>query len=220
MPVSVTTTQQGDFKYETPFLQEPQGRVSIGIASGALNTSVAQIVDSDGVLRPGAVFARHDGSYEPVRTTTDTYSVQAVSTANDEVEISGDLLDRISKGDLIKITGSTGNDGVYRVEAASYDSGSTQTVITVKGNIGDSTADGDVHVAEVYEMVGLVPYSLNLFSDNDSSTLSGHGKMSVVVATKGEVILDRLTDQLGRSLEFEEEAAIEAADDLTLVRPA
>jgi len=219
MPISVNYDTQGEFKYETPFLQNPQGRLSIGLAAGALNTSVAQIVDTDGVLLPGTVFVRtNDGTYQPLHTSTQTYAINGVTTGSDQFNVSGDQTDWVEVGDLIQITGSTGNDGVYRVADVSHDG--TNTVIVVEGAIDDGTADGDLKVSEPFTMVGVVPYSLNLFADNDASTLSGHGQMSVVVATRGELVHDILTDQLGRTLTFEEEAAIEnQSSELSIVYP-
>jgi uncharacterized protein (TIGR02217 family) len=73
-----------------------------------------------------------------------SYSIQAVDTGNNVVELTGDLTGTMSAGDSFEISGSTGNDGVYTISALTYDSGNNRTEITTSKSIDDSTADGNV----------------------------------------------------------------------------
>ena len=220
MPISVNKTSGGDEKYETPFQNAPKGKQSIGIAAGALNTSVAEIVDPDGVLKPGAIFVRTlAGTYQPLDTSTDTHSVGGADTNNDTLTVSGtDLTGKLSAGDLVEVSGSTANDGIYHVTDVVLSGG--DTVVTVAEGVGDGTADGTIKLAEDFQLIGAVPYSLPLLPDNETSTLSGHGKMDVVVACEGTIQRAHIEDQLGRTLTFEEQAALHDSKNLQLVEPA
>lgn len=54
-----------------------------------------------------------------------------------------DLSEKVFANDKIKITSSTGNNGVYTVEEVVYD---TETTITLKDNLLSSTIDGDLNL--------------------------------------------------------------------------
>jgi len=74
-----------------------------------------------------------------------SWSIVAVDTSADTVEVSGDKTSELSAPDKIEITGSTGNDGIYTVTNVAYDvNANGNTTITVSESIGDSTADGSV----------------------------------------------------------------------------
>jgi hypothetical protein len=60
------------------------------------------------------------------------------------ITIAGDALDEFSGIGLIKVTGSTGNDGLYHVLSVAVFDG-TDTVITISETLADDTADGSVY---------------------------------------------------------------------------
>ncbi|MBW1779321.1 MAG: hypothetical protein JRL30_01150 [Deltaproteobacteria bacterium] len=59
--------------------------------------------------------------------------------------VSGDIADHFVHGESILVHGSTGNDGVYTVEGATYDVGDDETDIEVEEAIPDATVDGHIH---------------------------------------------------------------------------
>ena len=74
-------------------------------------------------------------------------AVSAASTANKTFGVDADLTGLLSPGDTIRVSGSTGNDGVYTVYSVSY-SDPTTTIEVVEA-VPDATADGDVHPADM-----------------------------------------------------------------------
>lgn len=83
--------------------------------------------------------------YQADRFTT---AVVGVDTANDEFVVSGDRTDDFEEGGAVDISGSTGNDGIYKVLSQSdvtYDSNNDETTIAVVEDVTDSTADGDLN---------------------------------------------------------------------------
>jgi len=65
-------------------------------------------------------------------------SITGVDTGANTVDVGTDLTGDVEPGDLIRISGSTGNDGVYTVDDI------TSTTITTVESITDATADGNV----------------------------------------------------------------------------
>lgn len=98
--------------------------------AGATGTADNYVVrDQDGTLTwEGTAGVAHD--------------VAGVDEQNNQFQVSADLSSVLSPGDLIKIAGSTGNDGTYTVESISFDS--PLTTITVQENVSDATSDGKV----------------------------------------------------------------------------
>ena len=217
MPIQVNKVPGTDQSYSTPFRNGPTDKVTVSLDAGAIATSVAEIVDSNGVVRPGACFVQNAaGKYIPLPETSKEENVTGADTTANTLTVSGDYTTDVDVGDLIAVTGSSGNDGTYLVLDIS---GGTSTTFTVD-NVPDGTADGKVLIAEHYEFIGLVPYSIKLFSDNLAATLSAHGAMDLVVGITGSVWMESLEKMLGRSLAFEEEAAIKQSPGLQLVKPA
>lgn len=75
------------------------------------------------------------------------YAITGVSTANNTFDVDTDLTSSLSPGDIIRVSGSTGNDGKYTVYSVSFTS-PTSTIEVVE-NVSDSTADGDLHEADL-----------------------------------------------------------------------
>jgi hypothetical protein len=70
-------------------------------------------------------------------------SITAVDQTNKQFTISGLHASAFLKDWTFKVTGSTGNDGIYTVVSASQTT-TPETIITVSESIPDSTADGSV----------------------------------------------------------------------------
>jgi len=68
-------------------------------------------------------------------------SITGVDDTAGTFDVDTDLTGLVDAGDVIGITGSTGNDGAYSVQSISYD-GSTTTTVTVTEDVTDSTVDG------------------------------------------------------------------------------
>jgi len=71
-----------------------------------------------------------------------SYSVVGVNTTDDFFSVSGDHTSECTAGEPLRVTGSTGNDGLYTIASASYDSGNDETDIYTEESVSDSTADG------------------------------------------------------------------------------
>lgn len=74
----------------------------------------------------------------------DNYAITAVDTDNKKFTVSGDQTADFSADDLIRIKGSTGNDGTYTVVTATLVSSNTE--IVVSETVSDSTIDGSIIV--------------------------------------------------------------------------
>ena len=74
------------------------------------------------------------------------YSVTAVDTGTKTFTVSGrcDSSTSLNHTGLIRVDGSTGNDGQYTVVSSTYDSSADTTAIVVSETVSSSTADGDV----------------------------------------------------------------------------
>ncbi|MCC7407418.1 MAG: hypothetical protein IT442_05065 [Phycisphaeraceae bacterium] len=75
--------------------------------------------------------------------------VAGVSTSAETFTVLGDYTDAIKAGDTFAVYGSTGNDAKWTVLSVAYNPGSGTggvgtTVITVTGNVTNSTADGSI----------------------------------------------------------------------------
>jgi hypothetical protein len=70
------------------------------------------------------------------------HAITAVSQANDTFTVAADLSGVLTQGTRFRVSGSTGNDGVYIVVSTS---GAGPTVITVVEEIPNAVADGLLH---------------------------------------------------------------------------
>lgn len=98
-------------------------------------------LSSDGLPVQGAY-----GYQYKIRVTSPITVV--TSGVNGDFSIAGDRADDINAAGVIEIVGSTGNDGIYSVVQATYDSLNNKTDVEV-ANVPDATADGDL----LYELV-------------------------------------------------------------------
>lgn len=70
------------------------------------------------------------------------YAITVVDQGTDTFTIAGDHTAEFPTGSIIRVTGSTGNDGEYVVDTSVLDTGNTE--ITVEEEIPNATADGDI----------------------------------------------------------------------------
>lgn len=80
-----------------------------------------------------------------------SYPIVAVDLDAQTIEIAGDHSEEFEYT-LLRITGSTGNDGDYIADTATYDSGSGRTTLTIDEGvpITDATVDGDAQPPVIY----------------------------------------------------------------------
>lgn len=71
-----------------------------------------------------------------------TYDITAVNTGTETFTVAEDISSLVA-GDIIEVSGSTGNDQNWTVASTS---GTGPTVITVSGNITDATVDGVISI--------------------------------------------------------------------------
>jgi hypothetical protein len=83
-------------------------------------------------LMSAAVIPEHEESITGVDDGAGTFTV------------GGDVSGLLATGEIITVTGSTGNDGDYTVDSVSYDSNNDETTITVQESVPDATADGKI----------------------------------------------------------------------------
>ena len=101
----------------------------------------------------GPLLAAGNPKWHCVYTLYDTYSmtniwtyywerhaIVGVNAGTDTISIFGDYTSKLGAGVRCVVTDSTGNDGVYTVSSAAYDS--TNTNITMNEDVPDGTVDG------------------------------------------------------------------------------
>jgi hypothetical protein len=112
--------------------------------SGALVTAVAGAGNLNVYIEntAGIVYQLHRQSFPLLSTIP--YTIDAVSQGSKTFTISddGDLSSTFPDGRLIKVSASTGNDGIYTIASTNYSA--PNFVITVEESIPDSTADGEI----------------------------------------------------------------------------
>jgi hypothetical protein len=73
--------------------------------------------------------------------------VTGADTTNNTFTVPGDRRNEFEEGGSVTVTGSTGNDDIYKVSSqsqVSYDSGNDESTISVEESVPDGTADGDL----------------------------------------------------------------------------
>lgn len=88
-----------------------------------------------------------------VNTISSSYNINGLDAEENTVSVDGDQTGSIQNGDIIEISGSTDNNGIYYVIDVDFDD--TNTVITVKEEIDDTTADGELSVLRLIEEIRL-----------------------------------------------------------------
>lgn len=89
----------------------------------------------------------NDFSLIPSPTSTETATLSEVDIENSRFKLDGNWADELKLYSKLVITGSTGNNGTYELQADSvYNNGEDVTVCTVYQTIPDATADGTVTI--------------------------------------------------------------------------
>lgn len=118
----------------------------------------------------GVVYQMHRQVFPIIDMTQ--YGIDAVSQGSKTFTLSGDgdLTSDFPAGRIIKVNGSTGNDGLYTVASTLWSD--PNFVITVEEAIPDSTADGtigdDIHI--VNDPVSPYQTTTNLNTETDDAT--------------------------------------------------
>lgn len=72
------------------------------------------------------------------------FDIIGVAIATDTISVTGDQTEFFEVGAVVKIIGSTANDGTYTVASATF--GATDTDIVLNEDITDATTDGKIYV--------------------------------------------------------------------------
>lgn len=208
MPVSKTTVLTGGDAYPA-VTNQPVLTLSVTLDVSSLDSTY---VDSDGVLLPGVPLVYSKGNLaipHPGRL-----AIQTADTTGDILIVSGDQQRHISVGDIIRVLGSTGNDGMYQVAAVSYDSTNDETDITVEGSISDGTGDGNIRLD--IQTSGVVHNPIEVADGNSASDLNGADDIDIAIAAQGVFLRSVIEDLLGRGLDTAELDGFEDNDALIL----
>lgn len=91
--------------------------------------------------------------WEGITGTPVTHAITAAVILDKEFTVAGDQTATILAGQKIRVTGSTGNDGLYTVVSATL--AGPDTEIVVEEVVADATADGDISLDYgVYQQFG------------------------------------------------------------------
>lgn len=212
MPLQFNKNTAGtmdDVAYEPPFLGSFGRTLQVQLDVSTLSSS---LVDSDGILIPGAPLNYNGSVATPAAGVSD--AITGVDDGSDIVSVSGDQTANYPAGAKIVIEGSTANDGVYIISSASYDSTDDETDITVVGTIGDATVDGTVALIN-HRIYGVTVEPIEVAASNSASDLDSANDIDVALAVEGIVNRPLVEDMLGRALTAVEVAGFHASQ-LTL----
>jgi len=76
-------------------------------------------------------------------------TITAVSQANDTFKVAGDHTSEYAAGKRIRVTGSTGNDGTYKIAKEGSSLDGSDTLIPVDEDIPSAVADGQLHLGSL-----------------------------------------------------------------------
>jgi len=109
---------------------------SSGMLSNAVDLAFAEATESWGVITHFALFDKAIASHAVAGVTTGGAGSAAFI-------VSGDITSELEDGALLRVHGSTGNDGLYTVRTgSSYNGGTDRTTVNVEEAVSDATADG------------------------------------------------------------------------------
>ena len=112
---------------------------SSGASTTESTTTDLAVSITSGVLHHGINefnFSAYDSGSED--------TITAVNTGTPSFTVAGDVTAKLGHGFQIRVEGSTGNNGPYTVETATFGGGST--VIVTEEAIPDATVDGHIHI--------------------------------------------------------------------------
>ena len=140
--------------------------------------------DGPGPERAQAAAARlvRDGAEILVVTTSNqfTYStfqdedkaITDVDEPNDWLEVSGNWTALFLAGDKIVISGSTGNDGTWTIDTVAYQSGSSETRITIVEDLPSAVVDGQVDAYAIFIWAGVEDWFGSLYMGPSAGILA------------------------------------------------
>jgi len=107
-----------------------------GVLRNAVDLVFAEATEAWGVITHFALFDKAIASHAIAGVTTGDAGSAAFIVA-------GDITSELEDGALLRVHGSTGNDGLYTVRAgSSYEGGANETTVNVEEAVSDATADG------------------------------------------------------------------------------
>ncbi|MFP4027925.1 MAG: hypothetical protein ACLFWL_09050 [Candidatus Brocadiia bacterium] len=107
-----------------------------GMINNAVDLTFAEATEAWGTITHFGLFDKAIASHSITGVTTGGVGSGAFI-------VSGDITSELEEGALLRIHGSTGNDGLYTVRAgSSYDGGADETTVNVEEAVSDSTVDG------------------------------------------------------------------------------
>jgi hypothetical protein len=142
--------------YEGIGIRGGNQRINVVRARGEGNknhlSQVAHFWESAAVIADGAGSSNTYIAYSDCQSETNGIAVHtlnesiltitAVDTGNDTFTVAGEIAGWFTVGQKFAVEGSTGNDGYWEVESVAE---STNTVVTVTGDITDATVDGSIY---------------------------------------------------------------------------
>ena len=98
---------------------------------------------------------------EVKRVSYTAYAITAVSTSLRRFTIAGNQTANFSAGETIRVTGSTGNNGIYTISSVTFSS--PNTWIVVNETVPSATVDGSIqHKPSSIELFEKFPYDLKV----------------------------------------------------------
>lgn len=127
----------GNIDTDTDPNGSPNETLSISYTYHGRNDNLARVVKRMAQRGGNIIF-----EFDPSTFTQEDRNVVAVDLTSDFFTVSGKHDGDYEPGDKVVVSDSTGNDGVYTVSSASFDSSNNETDVYVDSDISDSTADG------------------------------------------------------------------------------
>ena len=75
-----------------------------------------------------------------------SWAIVAVTVGTKTVAVAGNHAEAIEAAGTVQILTSTGNEGIYTVSTATYDTGRAETDVVLVEALADATVDGDLHI--------------------------------------------------------------------------
>jgi len=137
--IESTSTFQGHLSHITARMRQNDTKWDSGVEGSVVVGGGGYVAVKN---TAGVAYQLHRQDF-PILDTT-PYTIDAISTGSKTITISddGDLTGSFPTGRILKISGSTGNDGMYTVASTLFSS--PNFIITVEEAIPDATSDGEV----------------------------------------------------------------------------
>lgn len=130
--------------------------------------------------------------------TQEAMAITALSQTNKTFTVSGEHDEKFREDWTLKVSGSTGNDGVYTVVSASYDTVLLTTTITVSNTLPSTTVDGSIYRLEFPLYKTYYPGELEQYNDEKHCIQPNLVAITVDEVAKTEGTDYYLDDLVGR----------------------